>query len=575
MANINNKKGSKKKAPKKLDHRQRIERSEKNAKRTKLFFLIFAFIGLVGVLVGIGFGIVAAVNAYNNSIFIYHDTDMTPYVYLSKDVYSDFDVKLEFDKPTDEDIEIAIMKLLYNNRSKDPFTTDDLNGDGVKDDKYDGGNIKDMTVRVGDIANIFYRGHYEKDGKTVWFDGGCNFTSDKPHSLGIGSGGFIDGFEQGLVGKNMVDYATLERITEGDTVKGSDVIYISYTYTLYSGESKSNVTAMIDLADPDLAEKWGENFRDFIVGKEIGKKLDDSYVNAKTNEYGNTETDIYTAIKVEKAIRVTATDERPVLQIEATFPHDYSNAPDLAGKTVIFDVYIMTTQLYDTPAWGESFITETLKLKAEDLAEYEGATLTEKYEAKLMEELMEEYDKDILTATQTAMWDLYLDKAEIKKYPGGEVKAQYDALMADIEGFYSYYKSSYGFNSIDDAAQVYLELDASKAKDWRTVVNDRAYLAVKRMMIFYYVTQQSGFVPTEAEYNEAYTKLYDETFQQYLSQVGCKREDYKTDAEYNKAVSGHKETFKTYYSEEYFDDTVRFNHAMELVRKEYANIIEK
>lgn len=55
--------------------------------------------------------------------------------------------------------------------------------------------IKEGTVQVGDTVNIDYRGL--KDG--VAFDGG----TAEGQSLTIGSGQFIDGFEEGLVGKTI------------------------------------------------------------------------------------------------------------------------------------------------------------------------------------------------------------------------------------------------------------------------------------------------------------------------------------------------------------------------------------
>ena len=56
----------------------------------------------------------------------------------------------------------------------------------------DNGGIKDRAVEIGDTANIDYVG--KKDG--VAFDGG----TASGYNLGIGSGSFIDGFEDGLVG---------------------------------------------------------------------------------------------------------------------------------------------------------------------------------------------------------------------------------------------------------------------------------------------------------------------------------------------------------------------------------------
>ena len=56
--------------------------------------------------------------------------------------------------------------------------------------------VKDQALKVGDDAYIYYKGFV--DGKE--FEGGSNWDDEKPHQLGLGSGAFIPGFEEGLVG---------------------------------------------------------------------------------------------------------------------------------------------------------------------------------------------------------------------------------------------------------------------------------------------------------------------------------------------------------------------------------------
>jgi trigger factor len=56
--------------------------------------------------------------------------------------------------------------------------------------------VKDQALKLGDDAYIYYKGFV--DGKE--FEGGSNWDDEKPYSLGLGSGSFIPGFEDGLVG---------------------------------------------------------------------------------------------------------------------------------------------------------------------------------------------------------------------------------------------------------------------------------------------------------------------------------------------------------------------------------------
>lgn len=83
--------------------------------------------------------------------------------------------KVEAGKVTDEAVEESIQSTLQANSTKNDVT--------------------DRAVQEGDIATIDYVG--KKDG--VEFDGGS--ATDYP--LAIGSGQFIDGFEEGIIGHNI------------------------------------------------------------------------------------------------------------------------------------------------------------------------------------------------------------------------------------------------------------------------------------------------------------------------------------------------------------------------------------
>lgn len=568
-----------KKKVKKLSRMEQEQLAAKNEKRTKIFLLVFASIALVGVIIGIGVGIAAAIDASRYNDFVDYKSNMADYIYISPEDYKNIDVNMLVNIPGDHEIDLAIMKLLYNNR-KD-FETDDLNGDGIEDDKYHAKeNVKNQTIKLGDTANIFYRGYYiNDDGDKIYFDGGCNFasssaSSDKPTSLGIGSGSMIDGIETGLIGKNMKDYATLQRISSGDKVKEGDIVYISYDSILYSGTSKKNQYALVDLSDPKLSEKWGEGFAKYLLGKDVGVEIKDPYLVTNKGENGTEETDIYSSVTVEKIIRINATENRPVLVVDAQFPLNYKSE-ELAGKDAKFEIFIMTTQLYSTPEFNDEFITETLKVTAEDLADYEGDTLTDKYRAKILEEKMEEHDEVIYNTFALAMWEKYTEKVVVKKYPMGSIKRQYDAVVAEIESFYNYYKSSYGFTSIKDAAEIYLEsyYGVTGFTDWQAAVEEQAKLALKRMMTLYYIADECNFKPNDEEFKAAYDKEYNETFESYLENLDCTPEEFDTTEEYEKKKAEHKIDFDEYYDEDYFTETVYYDYAVDKILENFANII--
>jgi trigger factor len=84
-------------------------------------------------------------------------------------------------KIEDEDVEAYIQSsILFSRRTA-------VNGTTM---------VKDQALKLGDDAYIYYKGFV--DGKE--FEGGSNWDDEKPYSLGLGSGSFIPGFEDGLVG---------------------------------------------------------------------------------------------------------------------------------------------------------------------------------------------------------------------------------------------------------------------------------------------------------------------------------------------------------------------------------------
>lgn len=84
-------------------------------------------------------------------------------------------------KIEDDDVQAYILSgILFSARTAD-------NGTAM---------VKDQALKLGDDAYIYYKGFV--DG--VEFDGGSNWDDESPYQLGLGSGAFIPGFEDALVG---------------------------------------------------------------------------------------------------------------------------------------------------------------------------------------------------------------------------------------------------------------------------------------------------------------------------------------------------------------------------------------
>ena len=111
----------------------------------------------------------------------YFEANVKTDVTVEQSVYTDMQLTLPANlQVTHEDVMEYVNHILFQYRSADNGTT----------------QIKDQPMKIGDDAYIYYKG--VMDGKE--FEGGSNWTDTSPYKLGLGSGSFIPGFEEGLVG---------------------------------------------------------------------------------------------------------------------------------------------------------------------------------------------------------------------------------------------------------------------------------------------------------------------------------------------------------------------------------------
>lgn len=110
--------------------------------------------------------------------------DINPEEYVTLGEYKGVTVEVSPASVTDEDVDAYINQLIESNPAKIEIT--------------------DRPIQNGDIANIDYEGKYADTG--VAFDGGTAQGFD----LEIGSGMFIPGFEDGLVGVKLGETVDLD-----------------------------------------------------------------------------------------------------------------------------------------------------------------------------------------------------------------------------------------------------------------------------------------------------------------------------------------------------------------------------
>ena len=219
--------------------------------------------------------------------FDYFAADMSDYVALDKSKYTDVSVKLGLEYVVDDEmVQTTLNKTLYKYREPQ-------NG---------GDALTDKAIEFGDTAFIYYRG--EIDGKE--FSGGSNFNDAKPYELGIGSGNFIEGFEDGLIGIIPSDTSkenpyplevTFPEDYNNSTVAGKDAIFYVWVVEMvdyelpeltndfikktlkFSTDEKDAAQALIDYIRKGL-----EDSRDNVVKNDVWELLLDEAVVIKYPE---------------------------------------------------------------------------------------------------------------------------------------------------------------------------------------------------------------------------------------------------------------------------------------------------
>ena len=111
----------------------------------------------------------------------YMDATVSPDVSINREDYTNLNLTLPDSlQITDDDVDAYVLNIRFQRRTAD-------NGTAM---------VKDQPLKLGDDAYIYYKGFV--DGKE--FESGSNWDDEKPTALGLGSGKFVPGFEESLVG---------------------------------------------------------------------------------------------------------------------------------------------------------------------------------------------------------------------------------------------------------------------------------------------------------------------------------------------------------------------------------------
>lgn len=264
--------------------------------------------------------------------------------------------------------------------------------------------------------------------------------------------------------------SSTEEIKEG-TVAADSVVKIDYTGKIdgkkFKGGSAENY--QLSMAESNFIAGFAEQ----IVGHKVGETFD----------------------------------------IKVTFPKNYSNNQDLAGKEAVFTIKVKALVKTVTPEYDEEFVKKNTEYKTKA-----------EYEKSVRKQLGKDKKSQAASAEKQQVFQQILASSTVKKYPEKEYKAAYDKI---VKTYKDLAKAS------DTEYETYLKnnLGMSK-KDFEAQAKTAAENTVKQQLVLYALAKEFKISISDSEYGEYLDKLLKEagyTADQYEKAAGMSIEKYAED----------------------------------------------
>ncbi|MFP3155077.1 trigger factor [Lachnospiraceae bacterium ZAX-1] len=259
------------------------------------------------------------------------------------------------------------------------------------------------TVEDGDVVDIDYEGL--KDG--IAFDGG----TAQGAILTIGSGQFISGFEEGLIGVNVGESVALDlTFPEGyqdETLSGQAVVFNVKVNAIVEGKEITYDKLTDDYVFKNFGIETVEAFIDVV--------RENLQTGNETDKVNDTQAAVFAKLKEVcevKEIPQALLDAR-VAEFTEEFTASYKQTSDLELKEYLETTYQMTEEEFKTQATEDVKETLTIELILEAIAKKEKIKVDEEgYDAYLenmmayngiesKEELLKQKSEDYLKKMYT------------------------------------------------------------------------------------------------------------------------------------------------------------------------------
>ena len=177
------------------------------------------------------------------------------------------------------------------------------------------------------------------------------------------------------------------------------------------------------------------------------------------------------------------------VQVTVRFPSQYGSA-QLAGKTAVFDVYVVYAVEHELPAYDRAFVLDTMQYVPQK--EYASdAALLQEFEQYVKTHLENSMSDTVDEAVFDLMWEQLVAAADFVKLPEEEVTYYYAQYMADFEYYYDYYQTyGYAVGTFDEFVRSMMGLAADA--DWEAELMSAVTRNVQYDLLRYAIAEQEG-----------------------------------------------------------------------------------
>lgn len=142
--------------------------------------------------------------------------------------------------------------------------------------------------------------------------------------------------------------------------------------------------------------------------------------------------------------------------VNVTFPKEYPNNPDLAGKPAVFKVTINSINVITLPEYNDAFV-----------ASYTDAKTVAEYEENLKKEMEEYYSSSDDGNNKMALMEKILENVKINEYPEQDMKELIDNVVKSVQ-------DEANESSMDLATYVTTRYGMSSEEEFRNYLSDQA-----------------------------------------------------------------------------------------------------